>query len=59
MPSSPYIRVMEVAKMAKSMTLKQFQAHFPTDDACLEHLFRVRYGQEPVCPKCGQAFPKA
>lgn len=45
--------------MAKSMTLKQFQAHFPTDDACLEHLFRVRYGQEPVCPKCGQAFPKA
>lgn len=40
--------------MAKPMTLKQFQSQFPTDDACLEHLFRTRYGQEPVCPKCGQ-----
>ena len=40
--------------MAKSMTLKQFQALFPDDDACLEHLFKVRYGSEPVCPKCGQ-----
>lgn len=40
--------------MAKSMTLKQFQALYPTDDACLDHLFRVRFGEEPVCPKCGQ-----
>ena len=40
--------------MAKSMTLKQFQAKFPTDAACLDHLFHVRYGKEPVCPKCGQ-----
>lgn len=40
--------------MAKSMTLKQFQSRFPDDDACLAHLFRVRYGKQPVCPKCGQ-----
>lgn len=40
--------------MAKSMTLKQFQSKYPTDDACLEHLFETRYGTEPVCPKCGQ-----
>jgi transposase len=40
--------------MAKSMTLKRFQKQFPTDDACLEHLFRTRYGSEIVCPKCGQ-----
>ncbi|MFN0191078.1 MAG: IS1595 family transposase [Aestuariivirga sp.] len=40
--------------MAKPMTLKKFQAQFPTDDACLEHLFRTRYGREIVCPKCGQ-----
>lgn len=40
--------------MAKPMTLKKFLARFPTDDACLEHLFRTRYGREIVCPKCGQ-----
>lgn len=40
--------------MAKSMTLKQFQAKFPNDATCLDHLFHVRYGKEPVCPKCGQ-----
>ena len=40
--------------MAKSMTLKQFQARFPTDDACLNHLFKTRYGHEIICPKCGQ-----
>ena len=40
--------------MAKSMTLKQFQSLYPDDDACLEHLFKVRYGEEPACPKCGQ-----
>jgi len=40
--------------MDKSLTLKQFQALYPTDDACLAHIFRVRFGDEPVCPKCGQ-----
>ena len=40
--------------MAKSMTLKQFQARFPTDDACLNHLFKTRYGHEIKCPKCSQ-----
>lgn len=40
--------------MPKSMTLKQFLAQYPTDDACLEHLFKIRFGNEPVCPKCRQ-----
>ena len=40
--------------MAKSKTLKQFQARFPSDDACLNHLFKTRYGHEIICPKCGQ-----
>jgi len=40
--------------MTKPMTLKQFQAKFPTDDACLEHLFHTRYGDDVVCPKCGE-----
>ena len=40
--------------MAKPFTIKDFMAEFPTDEACLDHLFKVRYGAEPVCPKCGQ-----
>lgn len=40
--------------MAKSMTLKQFQTRFPTDDACLKHLFVTRYGKDFECPKCGK-----
>ena len=40
--------------MSKPMTLKQFQSKYPTDDACLEHLFRTRFGTSPICPKCGQ-----
>ena len=40
--------------MAKQATLKQFQASFPTDDVCLEHLFVTRYGNDVACPKCGE-----
>src|SRR5438552_2330653 len=28
-------------------------AMFPTDDACLAHLFKLRYGPEFACPRCG------
>lgn len=37
----------------KPMTLNQFRALFPDDDACLEHLFRTRYGEHHKCGKCG------
>ena len=40
--------------MVKPFTIKDFFKRFPNDDACLDHLFEVRYGKEPVCPKCGQ-----
>lgn len=40
--------------MPKALTVTQFLDMFPDDDACLAHLFKVRYGKEPVCPKCGQ-----
>lgn len=40
--------------MTIPVTLKEFQARFPTEEDCLEYLFRTRYGHEPVCPKCGQ-----
>lgn len=35
-------------------TLRQFQARFPTEGSCLDHLFQVRYGTDFNCPKCGR-----
>lgn len=40
--------------MAKSMTIQQFLHKFPNDDACLEHLFKVRYGSDVACERCGE-----
>lgn len=37
---------------AKLPTLRQFQAAFPTEEACLDHLFQVRYGKGFNCPSC-------
>src|SRR5208283_565754 len=39
-------------KHPKLTTLKQFQARFPNDDVCLDHVMRVRYGQRLVCSNC-------
>ena len=33
----------------KPTTVRQFFAKFPTDEACLAHLFDVRYGQGHTC----------
>jgi transposase len=38
----------------KSPTLRQFLDQFPTEDACLEHLMRIRYGDRHDCSKCGR-----
>jgi len=35
-------------------TIQNFLKRFPDDDACLAHLMRVRYGNKPICPKCGK-----
>lgn len=36
-------------------TFYEFQRQFPDDEACLEHLMKVRYGgTETDCPKCGE-----
>ncbi|MGE0612205.1 MAG: IS1595 family transposase [Hyphomicrobiales bacterium] len=40
--------------MPKMMNIQEFMAQFPDDDACLEHLFRTRFGDAPACPKCGE-----
>lgn len=33
-------------------TLREFFKRFPDDDACVAHLFEVRYGQGYACPSC-------
>ena len=41
--------------MTKPMTMQQFFATFPDDEACLDHLFVTRYGERNVqCPKCSK-----
>ena len=36
----------------KAITLRTFFKQFPDDDACLEHLFNVRFGKDHECCKC-------
>ena len=38
----------------KAPTLRQFLDRFPTEDACLEHLMRIRFGDRHDCSKCGR-----
>jgi transposase-like protein len=38
----------------KLLTVQDFLRMFPDDDTCLAHLFHVRYGVDPQCPKCGE-----
>lgn len=38
----------------KGMTVTEFMQRFPTDDACLDHLMKVRYGDTVKCPSCGK-----
>jgi transposase len=39
---------------SKAPTLRQFQERFPTEESCLDHLMRVRYGDRHDCEKCGR-----
>ena len=41
-------------------TLRDFFAKYPSDQACLDHLFKTRYGLNHVCPGCerpGKWYP--
>jgi transposase len=38
----------------KAPTLREFQDRFPTEDSCLEHLMRTRYGARHDCERCGR-----
>ncbi len=37
---------------ARTLTDDDFFARFPDDDACLDHLFGVRFGDHATCPQC-------
>ena len=39
--------------MAKAPTVQDFFNKFSTDEACLEHLMMLRFGNPMYCPKCG------
>ncbi|WP_375205086.1 IS1595 family transposase [Hyphococcus sp.] len=39
--------------MASKLTVREFFQRFPSDEACLEHIMKVRYGLRHVCEKCG------
>lgn len=41
--------------MSKTPTLRQFQDRFPTEESCLDHLMRVRWGERHDCEKCGKS----
>jgi len=38
----------------KAPTLRQFQDRFPTEEICLDHLMRNRYGDRHDCESCGR-----
>ena len=38
----------------KAPTLRQFLDQFPTEEVCLEHLMRTRFGDRHDCSRCGR-----
>ena len=38
-------------------TIKDFNKQFPTDDACLDFIFKALYPQSVNCPVCGKVTP--
>lgn len=38
--------------MPKTYTLVQFQKDYPNDNACLDKIMQLRYGNKPVCKEC-------
>ena len=38
--------------MKPRYTIRQFRQDFPNDDACLDKILSIRYGDNPTCPSC-------
>jgi transposase len=45
-------KTLKKKKEKASITIRDFFKQFPTDQACLEHIFNIRFGQGHACPKC-------
>jgi transposase-like protein/ribosomal protein L24E len=41
----------------KTYTIKDFNKQFPTDDACLDYLFKARFPKGAYCDKCQKVTP--
>src|SRR5260221_7902766 len=54
-PATPYVKPVRRTTMRKPMTVTEFLKEFPDDDACLSHLFHVRYGNNSKCSRCGES----
>jgi hypothetical protein len=39
----------------RGTSIQAFHAAFPSDEACLTHIFHARFGMTPTCPKCSRA----
>ena len=37
----------------ESIDILEFQRRFGTDDACRDHLYKIRWPEGPSCAKCG------
>jgi DNA-directed RNA polymerase subunit RPC12/RpoP len=37
----------------ESIDILEFQKRFPNDDACRDHLFKIRWPEGLTCPHCG------
>lgn len=38
----------------RGTSLQEFHALFPDEASCLQHIFKVRFGEQPPCPKCSK-----
>lgn len=43
-------------KALPKFTFEQFKERFPNEEACLNHLFKIRYSNIAVCPNCNKGF---
>jgi Zn ribbon nucleic-acid-binding protein/transposase-like protein len=45
-----------MSEKIKRFTIDEFRSAYPNDDACLDKLFQLRFGDLSICPKCQKDF---
>lgn len=46
-----------MAQLTDFKNLKELMAHFSNDDVCRAYMEKMRWGDNPVCPHCGEGKP--